>query len=235
MQPLLMRIFSRLFARGLLMAKLRTVLRLDRFSGIERPVREFTFEFMHPQGSLLSIRPILRERFDRDFQAHPLESPVVGIEIEVLQTAVNYNGQKNFFHAREEIKERSDAAISQIAEHLGPDRIFLGKYIETVVPERSWTKAKVAPSSYPDFSSHLPERPSRLLRSPLRVQIAQEFIHIGKRKYRITKWSEVEKISADWLDRLVERRYYRLQIEGKPTAWVFQDSSDEYFLHGYFE
>lgn len=235
LKPVLDRAFSRLWGRGLRASSIKLSLRLEKFSTVKEPIREWTMEFILPQSTARGTLPIIRERLERDLARKPLESSVIGIDLQILQSMRGYSGQKNFFHSREEQEEIFNSALSQLSEGLGKGKVFRASIHEEAVAERSWSRTLEQQKNLPDLTDYIPERPTRLLSRPERIQLADELLFIRKRPRRILSWSAVEKIDTDWLGERVERNYYRVDLEGKPPVWIFKNLKDEYYLHGYFE
>ncbi|MDR3608643.1 MAG: hypothetical protein P4M08_14870 [Oligoflexia bacterium] len=234
LKPVLDRAFSRLWGRGLRASSVSLALSLEKFSTVREPRREWRFEFLLPQATSRGTLPILRERLERDLARKPLESPVLAIDLEVLQTVKDYQGQRHFFHSREDVQEAFNSALSQLAEGLGKERVFRARIHEEPVAERSWSRAVTEQKAFPDLADYIPLRPTRLLKRPEKIQLSGEMIFIRGRGYRILKWSSVERIATHWIDQEVVRSYYRIDLEGKSSVWVFKSSGDEYYLHGYF-
>ena len=239
-KPVLERAFSRLWGRGLRASALSLKLSLEKFSTVKEPVREWRLEFLLPQATARGTLPVLRERLARDLSRKPLESSVLAIDLEILQSVKDYQGQRHFFHSKEDIQEAFSSVLSQFAEGLGKDKVFQVCLHEEAVPERSWSRSFTRQKALPELADYVPLRPTRLLRRPERVQIAGDMIYIRKRGYRILKWSSLEQIAAHWIDRgigqEVVRSYYRLELEGQSPVWIFQcpKPKDDYHLHGYF-
>lgn len=234
-KPLMDRVFCRLRPRALKITSLNLRFEFERFRSMNNHTRDFRFEFLLPQSSALALHPILRERLHRDFGQHPIQTPVTSIQLDVLQTVRSHEGQRNLFHSFEDQQEQMNAIVAQLAESLGKNNVFRAQVAETRIAEKSWSRAIEEQKSFPDLKRHLPLRPTNLLARPERVQVTASSIFIRNHRYRITRWSEVEKVSAEWLDELINRNYFKIDIEGKPAVWVFQTESDEYFLHGCFE
>jgi len=233
-KSLLDRLFARLHGRGLRLTRLQARFELERFSTVRKPVHEWDFDLMLPQGSATGVLPILRERWDRDLQREPLEALVIRLRFTVLETAMGYEGQRNFFHAREDQTEKMNSVASHLRESLGAEKVFRASLVEDRIPEKSWRKLeKNEKSAAIDLTDQIPLRPTRLVQ-PEAIQIAADEVTFRRRRWRIERRSEVERISAHWLDGLQVRNYVRLDLERGPSLWVFEDSNG-FFLQGFFE
>lgn len=232
---LLDRLFSRLKGRGIRLTRLYARFDLEKFSTVKKPVHEWDFDLMMPQGSTSGVLPILKERWDRDLQHTPLETPVLKLQFIVRETATGYEGQKNFFHERDDQTEKMNAAIGHLAEALGAESVFRAKLVEERIPELSWKRSsRIEKNEAVDLTDKIPLRPTRLLSNPQPIEVTQTQVQMRKRTFTIEHWSEVERISCHWLDQLQLRKYYKLDIIEGPSLWVYQDH-ENYYLHGYFE
>jgi len=233
-KTLLDRLFARLHGRGLRLTRLQARFELERFSTVRKPVHEWDFDLMLPQGSTSGVLPILRERWDRDLQHEPLEALVTRLHFTVMETVAGYDGQKNFFHAREDQTEKMNAVASHLRESLGADKVFRASLVEDRIPEKSWRKLEKneRPAAL-DLSDRIPLRPTRILQ-PETIEVSANQVTFRRRRWRIERRSEVERISAHWLDGLQVRHYVRLDLEHGPSLWVFEDANGT-FLQGVFE
>jgi hypothetical protein len=236
---LLDRLFARLRGRGLRLTRLHSRFELEKFSTVKKPVHEWDFDLMLPQGSTSGVVPILQERWDRDLQRTPLETSVLKIQFIVTETTTGYEGQKNFFHDRDDQEERMNSVASHLAESLGRDKVFRVSLIEDRIPEKSWKRKIDSKKETPvDLTDQIPLRPTRLLNAPQPIEVTREQVKFRNRFFTIERWSEAESISVHWLDRLQARRYFTIDIIEGPSLWVYQDKANDeaqYYLHGYFE
>lgn len=230
------RIFSRLKGRVLRLSSLSVVLYQEKFSSLKNPRREFHFELMVPQGSTLAVIPILRERFERDFQRKPIESQILRVDFEVIDTTPGYEEQSNYLNQENEQREELNSIVAHLAETVGKENIFKASLLEERFPESSFKRVSAdSPITTIDLNGVIPQRPSRLLKNPHPIQVTQNSVFIRKKPYKILNWSSVERISGRWLDKEESRSYYRLSIEDAPAIWVFEDINKNFFMHGYFE
>ena len=235
LKPVLDRAFSRLWGRGLRASCIRLRLKLERHSAVKEPVREWRMDFILPQTTARGTLPIVRERLERDLQRKPLESSVIAVDLEILQSTRDYQGQRHFFHQREDIEEAFNSAIAQLAESLGKNKVFRAKLHEEAVAERSWSRCFEDQKVLPDLEGYIPLRPTKLLKRPLRVHLMDEMLFIKSRPYRILSRSAVEEIATHWEDQEIVRSYRTFVLDGKRSpVWVFKCPKDDYWLHGYF-
>jgi hypothetical protein len=227
------RLFARLRGRGLRLSRVKIELKLENVSFMKKQTREFDFDFMMPQGSTMSILPIIRERFDREFSKNPLETLVMGMKFLVSETSIGYEMQSNLFHNREQSSEAVNAVMAHISELLGKGKVFHPVLVEERLPEVSWKKRDHDKEQSADLSI-LPLRPITVCPKPIKVQVTREMIHMKKKSFKIITWSEVERISDHWLDGEIERNYYRVTIENGPDLWIFKTKADEHYLHGWY-
>ena len=234
-KTILDRLFSRLKGRGLRLSRIKVEVKLENVSFVKERTRAWDFDFMLPQGSSLSIIPILRERWDRDLARRPLETNAIGIRFEVLETSYGYEMQKSLFHHREESSEALNGVMGHLAEILGKTKVFHAVLKEERLPELSWKKRDHEKEMHADIVDKIPSRPLKVCPKPLRLQVTKDKIFLKNKSYTVTAWSEVERISDHWLDGEIERNYYRVAIVEGPALWIFKNAGDEYYLHGWFE
>lgn len=234
-KELLDRLFSRLRGKFLRADKIQFSIELEKFSTVKNPLRSWEFEFISPQGSTSGFLPILRERLNRDLQIEPIESFVTTIIVHVAATSIGVNAQKNFFHSREERVEIMGSFFGQMEEFLGKGQVFWAAITEERFPEKSWIKRRLPEEQKLSLLKRYPKRPTRVFKTPIPVVIIQDRFVLKGRRYKIKKWSSVERISLDWLDDVSARNYYRVDLDQGTTVWIFTDPQHNYFLHGYYE
>ena len=95
--------------------------------------------------------------------------------------------------------------------------------------------------------SILPERPSRLLKRPLRLSLVGDWIIADDRKvpvdgrWQTLEWVGPERISGEWWERMnsnssgFDRDYYKVTSLNGEQLWVYQTPQNEFYLHGYFD
>lgn len=229
------RLFIRLQSRSLSVAALKISMDFEKYSTSKFAHRELIFDFLLPQKNKSSISPLIWERLNKEFAQRPLEAPIQKLNLEVLQSAKDYVAQSNFFNKQEEVREQFNSAIAQLAEEVGKENVFRANIVESSIPERSWQRSFSEQKELPELSKFLPQRPTRLLKRPEKVFITENILYIRNRPYKILSWSCVEQISTGWIEAHVARNYYRLEIEKKPLVWIFKNSQNDYYLHGYYD
>ena len=246
-KEMLDRLFSRLRGRVLRAERIRFSIELEKYSTVKNPIREWDFELITPQGSTLGFLPVLRERLNWDLCIAPIESYVIAVTCDVLSTTLGQNAQRNFFHSREEYEEAMGSLFGQLEEYLGKGRVFWAKTTEERFPEKSWLRTKQKDSFQADLKNRYPRRPTRIFTSPIPISIiyraegnlalqagVNRIVFRGK-IFKSVKWSQVERLSMDWLDDVPARNYYRVELEDGRALWIFSDPGHHYFAHGYFE
>lgn len=231
------RALLRLFSQGKQALEVRVRIHLDKYSTVKEPLREWVFEFAFPQGSVIGVLPILRERIDRDLQRKPFESPVEKIEFEILNGVSSQGRQKDFFNKKEEESESFNAVVSRLTEKLGFDQVFLANPIESYFPDQSWRKT-LDPHSFIKEAEKppLPPRPLRLLKKPQKLVRIDSYFVLRERKWRITEIKDVERLSGAWWMNETEREYFRAEVAGGEELWIYQDASTkDFYLHGIFD
>jgi protein ImuB len=243
LKPVIDRAMARLRGRGERALSLRIRLQLERYSELSREEasRSWKFDLALPQGSSVGLIPILRERLGFDLSQKPLPSPVTDLEFEILDTAPGAGAQRDFFDAREEEVEAWNSLIARLAEKLGEGQVFLAEPVERYLPEKGWIKRselflEKAATSVPEDA--LPERPLRLLKSPLPLFKNGNALSLSDsaREWRVMQAEGPEILSGEWWFRQFQRSYFRLATESGEHLWVFQTpTSDTLYLHGYFD
>ncbi len=234
-KEILDRLFSRLRGRVLRAERIRFSMELEKYSTVKNSIREWSFEFITPQGSTSRFLPILRERLNADLCRTPIESFVTAMTCDVLSTTVGQSAQRNFFHSKEVFDEAMGSLFGQLQEYLGRDRVFWAKTTEERFPEKSWEKINQRDCLQVDLKDKYPRRPTRIFKSPIPVSVIQDRIVFKGKAFKSVRWSKVERLSLDWLDDVPARNYYRVELVGGRALWIFSDPGHHYFVHGYFE
>jgi len=237
------RIFQRLWSRALKVQSLQVRLHLEKNSFHPESSRNFQFDFLWPQGTTKGALAVIKERLAKDFEKHPISTPLEGLETRVLQTVPGSLGQRNFLHNRDEISEQLHSLLNQLLEAHGPHAIFHAELTEDRRPEKSWKKvAAQSQESQPNsrLQGQIPLRPTHLLR-PEKVEITAGFLYLRKKAFKIHHWSEtVERITGGWIETKsaltpsYDRNYYQIELETGTVVWVFQLPDRHFYLHGYF-
>lgn len=238
-------IFPRLYARGRRLQKLRVRIFCEVNSVNPEPFREFTFDFLFPQGATRGALAIVKERLYRDFQEKPVRTPLEGIECLVLETVPGHAAQRHLLHRHDEIAEQRAALLAQLTEAHGPGKIFQAELVEDRRAECSWRPVSTRPRPLRS-NLELPLRPTHLAEpEPLPVQRSEagSRVYLHGHWHRLTARShrhEAELISGGWqedpadLENSYHRRYHRFELADGTRLWVYQDAEGDYFLHGYF-
>ncbi len=257
------RALARLFSQGKQAMQVRVRIHLDKYSTVQKPTREWIFEFAFAQGSVFGVLPILRERIERDLQKEPLESPVESLEFEILDGILSRGRQKDFFNKKEEETEGFNAVVSRLTEKLGFAHVFLAQPQESYWPDGSWRKTLDSASFYSTSSKEnekppLPQRPLRMLRKPqkiVRIEASGSgggssggsgaksggasgggYFVLRDRKWRVTELKDFERLSGAWWTEQNEREYFRVEVATGEELWIFLDTvTKDYYLHGIFD
>ena len=232
------RILLRLRGQGRLVTAFEVRVFQENYSTIKEPLRTYRLELAFPVGSVLSLLSMLRDRLGFTLQREPLESPVVRLEVEVLDSVTSQGRQTDLFSKKEEETESLQAVFARLTERLGEGRAFMAKAVESYVPERSWQKTY---SESERLQIRLPLRPLRILKKPQEIQrIDNCFVHRSK-KWRVTELVGPERIAGEWWMNDQERDYYRVKTESGDELWVYSVmgsasvGAPQYYLHGVFD
>ncbi|RZA06129.1 MAG: hypothetical protein EOP11_11120 [Proteobacteria bacterium] len=233
-KKLLDRLFVRLRARGLKAAGLQIEIRCENVSINPQRERDLSLEFLLPQGEAKGALGILREFFSKEFDRRPLLSNVEKFVIRVSRTVPFDTTQKNLYHGREERMEALGNLLSQLSQAHGKGSIFQALTVEERLPEHSWQKVARLDGSGANLRGRVPLRPTNLVK-PQRIEVTERHIYIKKKPFVVKKWSETaERISARWLDGLVDRTYYQVEVEDGPLLWIYCEEGNHFYLHGFY-
>lgn len=233
------RIFHRLWGRDLCIQKLQVRIFFESNSLHPAKFRHFEFDFISPQSQTKSALNIIKERLAKDFDTNPVQTPIEGLETQVLITCPASSKQKNLLHNHEEQMEQLNAILAQLTEAHGSNHIFFAELTEDRRPEKSWKKNMQADQSKKNSSVNIlekiPLRPTQLLRTPLKVQLIDGYIYIQRKKFKIKHWPQFsERISGSWFSEFYDREYFHIELEEAPDISVFRDKDQFFYLHGYF-
>jgi hypothetical protein len=239
-------IFARLFSRGKRATRLQVEIQCEKVSIHPHFIRSFDFDFFTPQSKTKGTLRIFKERLTKEFEKHPILSPIEAIQTKVLKIVDASPGQKNIFNADEEKLEALYSVHNQLVEMLGRENVYQATLTEDRRPERSWKKQHGSPHELGehsvDLASTIPDRPTYLCRRPVKIQLTAGYIHIHQRRYRILNWdNQVEKITGGWFEKpsseienTFDRNYFTVELEGHQRITVFETPTREFFLHGYY-
>ena len=144
------RTMTRLRGKGEIPSIVKLKLVQEKFRHVKTPVLVYPFSFPMPQSSVLNMVTIFRERLSREFARQPLQSEVISIELEVLESVPKIQAQTNFFNKHEEKSEEWQGLIARLTEKLGSQSVFKADLQERYLPEKSWKK-----EFKPQFTKHI--------------------------------------------------------------------------------
>jgi hypothetical protein len=165
----------RLRGSGKLASEVQIRMRLEKLSMVQNTLREWKIELSFPQGSVIGLLPIIKERLDRTLQREPLESAVCYLEFEIVRSVYGSAKQKDFLSQKEEEKEAFQTIVARLTEKLGIEKAFFAKPEESYFPEKSWTKSLLEPH---DIQLPFSDRPLRM-----KVDIQTKSFRWGKSNY----------------------------------------------------
>jgi len=234
LKKILDRVSLRLRGAGKLALRMKLSLSLIPHSHVAEPRPVFDFVFPFPQGSTNSLIPLFRDRLDSLFQRHPLESPIQEIRIEVLETVPSQGAQKNFFHRKEEELESYRGIVARLTDRLGYSRVFHAETVESYIPERGWKKTLSSPVPR---STPLPERPTRILKTPIPIHPIDEYFQTKHRRWKVIEMQGPERIRGEWwMNESEERDYYRIITEEGESLWIYENrETGATYLQGVYD
>ncbi|MDZ4661172.1 MAG: hypothetical protein SGJ18_06080 [Pseudomonadota bacterium] len=247
------RAMARLRGKGEIPSCIKLKLMQEKFSHIKTPLLIYPFSFPMPQSSVLNMITIFRERLSREFAKSPLQSEVVSIELEILESIPRIQAQTNFFSKHEEKSEEWHGLIARLIEKLGETSVFKAQLQERYLPEKSWNKEfkpqwtknfnqgedYVRSSANPPvcipssihagvvpvvpLSLPYPERPLRLLTNPKKLDFYQGVFASDKKSWRLRNFDGPERLSGEWWNEMFSREYYRVATDTGEQLWVYKD------------
>jgi protein ImuB len=233
LKSILDRVMLRLRGRSQVISNFKITFHLEKYSTLEKTEREWVFDLAFPQGSVISLLPMIRDKLNFDLERNPLLAPVRKIEVQVLNSVFSKSKQTDFFSKKEEDLESFRSIVNRLSERLGFNRAFLAQPKEAYFPERNWQKTLEATS---EVENKVPERPLRILRTPLELRLIDQYLFYKKRKWKVLSLEGPERISGDWWIQDKERDYFKAKLESGEEFWIFHfPESGVYFLHGIFD
>ncbi len=223
--------FLRLKAQDLSLTHLQLKIEMEKYSFVEKPIREFIVEFPFPQNQTFSVLQILRTKLDFEFQQKPIESEIRFVEVFFLKTTQRSAGQTDLFCKKEENLESLHSFISKMLETLGKENVFYVNFTESYLPEKNWEKTLREPKG---LKSPLAARPNRIFKRPVEVTIDHNRIFLGQKIYQILEKSRFEKIYCHWWENENERTYFDLITKEKIKFWIFEKDQKTY-VHGFYD
>ncbi|MES3036713.1 MAG: hypothetical protein V4736_02290, partial [Bdellovibrionota bacterium] len=233
MKTVMDRALLRLRGQGKLAAQVKIVLDQEAYSTVKEPKREWILAPSFPQGSVISLLPMMKEKVERDLQKNPLQAPLTGIHFEILQAVPGQARQKDFLSRKEEEDESFKSIAARLTERLGREKVFFAAPMESYLPEKSWQKTLEEPVP---ISIPLPERPLRLLKPAQPLSKIDEYLVHAKKRWKILEMEGPERITGEWWTPTEQRDYYRIATEEGEELWIYAlPDSENYFLHGIFD
>jgi protein ImuB len=205
----------------------------EKYSQVKEPIRIFRMELSLPQGSAVGFLLILRERLESELRKKPLEAPVIGLTLTVIEVVPSQRPQRDFFNKREEDQEKWESLVDRLREKLGNNGAFLAKAVESYIPENTWAQTLEAPLK---TDLPFPSRPSRLFKEPMPLKSDGHELVAAHTRWQIIEAKGPENISGEWWLEGVERDYFQMEASTGELLWVYRDGrSNQYFLHGIFD
>ncbi len=233
LKRLLNRLTVRLRGRAERMGTLELNVKQESYSTVRKPERTWIIDFPLPQSNPHTLLAIIRERLDRAISTQPLESSVVFLSLQALETSPWHGSQTNLFSRKEKEHEAWTSLIARITERVGKGTSFLASPIEHYCPERAWQKTMEIP---PTMNLPFPKRPLRLLKYPERIKKSHSSIACGTTQWKIIKTDGPEHLCGEWWDHSFDRNYYTIHTQTGERLWIFQiPGSNDCYLHGYFD
>lgn len=160
-------------------------------------------------------------------EQHSLRAPVTQIILSVKRFLNREApGGQDLLGETQDLNEAWHTLISRLQARLGEHALTQLSPQADHRPERAWSASEVLrnPRTQTEDYAHLPRRPLWLLKGPQPLTDAP------------ANWfSGPERISGGWWDgQRIHRDYYLAQLHTGQLAWVFRDTREGWFVHGWF-
>ena len=174
-----------------------------------------------PEHRADAFLDLLRIRLEH----HPLEAPVEALELRVSRSLDRHTTiTTDLLNDQPDTGEAWHTLISRLRARLGEQAL---KHLAPAAdhrPERAWHSYQLTARRQAGSLGHLPLRPLWLLPHPAPLTVTPE------------EWLKgPERISGGWWDgQRVLRDYYIARLPGDQLAWVYRDTHQGWFVHGWF-
>lgn len=237
LNPMLDQLFLQLRARGEKVTEFQLNLVFEKFdSAKETPKILSHFQFSQPQTDKRVLREQIELKLEQQLsQRLPDHCYLEKIQLKVLSTVAWAGQQKNLLSKEEEHQEALDTLLARLSHRLSDEQVFFAFPKQSYLPEKSWQKKR---ADYPQSTWPFQMRPTRLLRSPLRLFRDGNYLMSQQRKWFVESYEGPENISSEWWDEQTERFYFKVSTKEGPALWIFTEQESQgadVFLHGYFD
>jgi protein ImuB len=256
------RLAARLAGRGMGAARLEVALQLDRALWEEAqgpgrtgaPEVRFPLALARPSAAAaVWILPL------KEWAAGlVLHAPVVKLRLAVTEAAP-LSAEQLAIGDRPEAQAALENALARLAGRLGPEALFAAEPADRHRPEAAYHvrpflevrraraggwRRRPAPSAAAGEDAALEAqaaRPLRLLAEPLALQVDVEDGRITALQLqgRIRPVGGVvgpERLRGEWWSAPYDRDYYRVEVGGLGSCWIFRNGRDGgFYLHGFFD
>lgn len=174
-----------------------------------------------PEHRADAFLDLLRIRLEQ----HPLVAPVEALELRVTRFLDRHTTiTTDLLNDQPDTGEAWHTLISRLQARLGEQAL---KHLAPAAdhrPERAWHSYRLTSRRQAETSSHLPLRPLWLLPHPAPLTVTPQ------------EWLKgPERISGGWWDgQQILRDYYIARLPGDQLAWVYRDTHQGWFVHGWF-
>jgi protein ImuB len=176
-----------------------------------------------PEHRAETFMKLIRLKLDQQ----PLSAPVVSLVLVVRRfISREAPGGQDLLGETQDLNEAWHTLISRLQARLGEQALTQLSPQPDHRPEFAWSAGEVKRSkgSGPVNPQALPRRPLWLLPGPCPLT-----------ETPVAWFSGPERISGGWWDgQRVHRDYYIAQLPGGQLAWVFRDTQNAWFVHGWF-
>lgn len=176
-----------------------------------------------------------------------LQSPLLGIRMEALETSLLEQPQQELFAGRPRNLARPlSSLLNRLGSRLGHQAVVRPRLLPGAVPERAYEYIPVTEKSFPATTkiheTLLPlDRPMCLFPRPRSVEVIAvvpngppSVLFVNHLRFDIVQSWGPERIEAGWWQGPgVRRDYYQVETTGGRRFWLFRRIEDQrWFLHG---
>ena len=176
-----------------------------------------------------------------------LQSPLLGIRMEALETSLLEQPQQELFAGRpRNLAHPLSSLLNRLSSRLGHQAVVRPRLLPGAVPERAFEYIPVTEKSFPATTkiheTLLPlDRPMCLFPRPRSVEVIAvvpngppSVLFVNDLRFDIVQSWGPERIEAGWWQGpWVRRDYYQVETTGGRRFWLFRRIEDQrWFLHG---
>lgn len=227
------RAMNRLKGRGEKASIIEFLIIQEAYSTVKEPERKWQIKLSIPQGKAAGLLQILKERLETDLAKKPLETPVISLSFQILESTPAKEAERHLFNKKEEDQEAWESLVARLCEKIGRDRVYRASPTERYLPEKGWMKAL---DESQNLNQPFPLRPLRIYSNPRELSFQGKTLVSGKKRWEMVNIEGPERLSGEWWQETLERDYFKVRTQLGEELWIFRIiGTPQYFLHGLFD